>query len=473
MKNKLYLILTLLLFTKTLFSAGIEDLNRPLVEITEKVMPAIVHLRVKRVIQQHVQLKQKLPGPFEDFFKGPMNQPPMLTEMVGSGVIVSKDGYIITNNHVISDAVEIKVILHNNKEYKAKIIGTDPLTDLAVIQFIEKDIPFEVAQLGNSKKLQVGEIVLALGSPFGLRKSVTQGIVSAKGRKNALGYGVNFIQTDAAINPGNSGGALVNLKGEVIGINSMILARSANAQTAGFQGIGLAIPINHAKKIMKQIIKNGRVIRGFLGIQPANLDENASKLLKIEKGVLINNVIEKSPAKAGGLKPWDLIVKVDNKETPDFDTLRNIIADTKVGSEISIDYIRGEKANTAKVTIKDFDDFNKKQTKKKSTYKKEKIDLKDPSLGIEIKPLSPQDRKILSKSYKVDFGLIVLKVKKNSVAARAGITPGDILLEIEGIQLNTPPAFFRAVEQHRDKGFFRIRINKRGSFFILPVSLKE
>ncbi|MDH4128306.1 MAG: trypsin-like peptidase domain-containing protein [Spirochaetota bacterium] len=447
----------------------LDKINGPLVKITEKVMPSIVFLKVTRQSEtKEIINQEKKPDLYDDFFLDPLKRPPKNTQMVGSGVIVSTEGYVITNNHVIAEASEIKVVLNNNDEYEGKVVGTDIHSDLAVIQFFAKKGSYKVANLGNSAKLRVGELVLALGSPFGLRKSVTQGIVSAKGRKN--GFGVNFIQTDAAINPGNSGGALVNTKGEVIGINSLILTQSLGGQGGGFQGIGLAIPINLVKKVMKQIIANGRVIRGFLGIRPANADESMSMKLRIKKGVLINEVLAKSPAEKAGIKPWDLLIGVENKEIKDFDHLREIVTDTKVGSEITISLIRNDKTIKVKVKIGDLDLFGDKKIEKKIvTPIKPKIDMDDPSIGLELKSLSKDDLIILSKETQinVNYGLIVLKVKENSIGAKSEFDVGDIILEVEGEKVKNPAMFNLLIRKHKKNNFLRIRVIKKVRFVVM------
>ncbi len=465
MADKKYLflwviILSILTHPLAHAATSIDQLNAPFIKINEQVMPSIVHLRVVK----------RTYNPMALFGRGGPS-PSQVVEMVGSGVIVSSEGYVVTNNHVITEADEIKVLLDNNEEYSAKVIGTDKYTDLAIIQFKAKKGSFKVARLGDSDRLRVGEIVLALGSPFGLRKSVTQGIVSAKGRKNDIGFGVNYIQTDAAINPGNSGGALVNMKGEVIGINSLILSRSMNSNTAGFQGIGLAIPINLVKEVMKEILIHGRVIRGFLGIIPANGDVQSSKGLRIKKGILIIAVVPNSPADKGGIKAWDLIVQVGSRKTDNFDQLRKVISGTKVGKAVQIMLIRNKKKVKVKVVIGDFGKFNGIVSKKKVRKDKPKIDYTDPSIGLKLKSLT-EDEKRLFKKIKVVYGVQVLKVKRNSIASKAGILPGDVLLEVEGEAVKSPAAFQSSIRSHKKAHFCRIRlIRKMRRIIILPVTL--
>ncbi len=487
MKNKQYFLITIIVISTLTLSSSIFSqtnnkfvklINSPIVKIIEKVRPTIVHLRIKRQVSFASFFNRNGRGksPFDDFFNQPKNkkrQPETQeTEMVGSGVIVSKKGYILTNNHVIDNAGKITVILDNNEEYPAQIIGGDFYSDIAVIQFKAPKKSFKVARLGDSDKLKVGETALALGSPFGLRQSVTKGIISAKGRKNSVG--VNFIQTDAAINPGNSGGALINLKGEVIGINTAILTQpDLSSRSAGFQGVGLAIPINLAKKIMAQIISHGRVIRGFLGIEPANFNDESSKILKIPQGVMVSLVIPKSPAKKAGLQPWDLIIKMDKQVVKNFQELRDYITNSKVGSRIQLTIIRNKKQTIINVVLGDLDTFTGNLNKtRKRPGKKPAINKNDPHIGLKVQKLKPKQKQFLSKRYFVDYGIIILEVKANSIASKAKLQKGDVILEAEGIAIKTPASFFATIKKFRRQQFLKIRIIKRGRVLIIPLEFK-
>jgi len=265
----------------------------------------------------------------------------------GSGFIISKDGYILINNHVVGDADLIKVKLSDGREFKAKVIGTDPQSDVAVIKIDATNLP--VLRLGDSDKLEVGEWVIAIGNPFGLSQTVTVGVVSAKGRSR---IGINdyedFIQTDAAINPGNSGGPLVNIHGEAVGMNTAIFSRSG-----GYMGIGFAIPINMAKAIKDQLLKKGKVTRGWLGVVIQDIDEELAKSFGLEKteGVLIAEVSEGSPAEKAGLKQGDIILRLNGKKVDDLGELRNKIALTAPGTKVKLEVLRENKRRTIQVTI--------------------------------------------------------------------------------------------------------------------------
>jgi serine protease Do len=279
---------------------------------------------------------------FRRFFGIPRGE--LKQRALGSGVIISPNGIIITNNHVVERANEIKITLYNKKSYECKVIGRDKRTDIAVIK-IKKGLKagekLPAIKIGDSSKLQVGELVLAIGNPFGLGHTVTLGIVSAKGRS---GLGIvdyeDFIQTDAAINPGNSGGALVNIKGELIGINTAIITKSG-----GYQGIGFAIPSNMAMNIAKQLIKTGKIERSWIGVYISDLNEQIKKNygIKVDKGVIIVGIAENSPASRSGLRIGDVIVKVDDKNIENVNQLRNYIMQLKPGTKIIITVVRGDR----------------------------------------------------------------------------------------------------------------------------------
>lgn len=325
----------------------LEHLGDAMAKIAEQVKPAIVNISTTRMVkaQRHPFFDDPF---FRRFFGDELErqQKRKITNL-GSGVIASSDGYILTNNHVIEGAEDILVKLSNNKEYKGKVIGTDKRTDLAVIQIEEKNLP--TIKWGDSDKLRAGEFVLAVGNPYGLNQTITMGIISALGRS---GIGItdyeDFIQTDAAINPGNSGGALVNLKGELIGINTAIFST-----TGGYQGIGFAIPANMANSIMKSIITGGKVVRGWLGvnIQPLTPELVKQFNLKDDKGVLLSDVVEGGPAEKADLKKGDVIIEYDGKKVESPIQLRNMVAATPPNKTVNITIIRDSKPIIVKVSI--------------------------------------------------------------------------------------------------------------------------
>jgi serine protease Do len=314
-------------------------------KVAERVKPAVVNISTSRTVkaQRHPFFDDPL---FRRFFGEPGPQKRKVTNL-GSGVIATPDGYILTNNHVIEGAEDIIVKLSDGKEYKGRAIGMDSRTDIAIIKINETNLP--TVPWGDSDKLRVGEVVLAVGNPYGLSQTITMGIISALGRS---GIGItdyeDFIQTDAAINPGNSGGALVNIRGELIGINTAIFSTSG-----GYQGIGFAIPSNMVKNVMDSIINQGRVVRGWLGVQIQPLTTELVKQLglKDEGGVLLVDVVEGGPAEKGGLKRYDVIVEYDGKKTDNPFHFKNMVAATKPGKTVEIKIIRNGNLLTAKVTI--------------------------------------------------------------------------------------------------------------------------
>ncbi|MBI5213791.1 MAG: DegQ family serine endoprotease [Nitrospirae bacterium] len=314
-------------------------------KVAARVKPAVVNISTSRTVktQRHPFFDDPL---FRRFFGDPGAQKRKVTNL-GSGVIAAVDGYILTNNHVIEGAEDILVKLADGREYKGRPVGLDSRTDVAIIKINETNLP--TIQWGESEKLKVGEVVLAIGNPYGLSQTITMGIISALGRS---GIGItdyeDFIQTDAAINPGNSGGALVNIKGELIGINTAIFSI-----TGGYQGIGFAIPSNMVKNVMDSIINQGKVVRGWLGVQIQPLTQELAKQfsLKDDKGVLLVDVVEGGPAEKGGLKSGDVIIEYDGKKVDNPFLFKNMVAATKPGKIVEIKIIRNGNQLTAKVTI--------------------------------------------------------------------------------------------------------------------------
>src|SRR4030065_2270851 len=321
--------------------------NNAMVEVVAAVKPSVVNISSTKTIKQQGMRSPFSKDPFlkrffNDEFKFFETPREYKQSGLGSGVIVDKDGYILTNNHVVKDADEIKVKLSDEREFNGKVIGVDPKTDLAVIKIDSNHLP--VIKVGDSDKLHVGETIIAIGNPFGLSHTVTSGIVSATGRANVgIADYEDFIQTDAAINPGNSGGALVNIRGELVGINTAIFST-----TGGYQGIGFAIPSSMAKVVMESLIKKGKVIRGWLGvtIQPLNPDLVKQFNLGDKKGALIGDVVEDSPAEKAGIERGDVIVEFDGKKVDDATNLRNMVANTLPNKEVMITIIRDGKPIT-------------------------------------------------------------------------------------------------------------------------------
>ncbi|MBT8565643.1 Do family serine endopeptidase [Polynucleobacter paneuropaeus] len=319
-------------------------------EAVKKSMPAVVNIFTSKSTKQPLARKDKnkKSDPFNQFFFGDTPDAELISSL-GSGVIVSPEGVILTNHHVIRDADDIDIALYDGRKYKAKIIGSDPETDIAVLKIDAKQLPNPIT-LGNVNSVHVGDVVLAIGNPFGVGETVTSGIVSAMGRDHVgINTFENFIQTDAAINPGNSGGALIDTRGSLIGINTAIYSSSG-----GSMGIGFAIPINLAKQVMESILKTGGVTRGWIGIEPQNLSSELIDSMKLPKnthGILITGVLDGGPADSAGLKPGDVLVSLNNESINDVRGLLNRVAGIEPGTEVNCKIIRKEKEMGLSVKI--------------------------------------------------------------------------------------------------------------------------
>ncbi len=404
-------------------------------DLAEKVRSGVVNIQVVKKIKNVDFGFRHFPGnPFGDFF-GPFSEgnPPGGFEQrgVGSGFIMSREGYILTNNHVVEEADQIKVKLANGKEYDGKVVGRDPKTDLALIK-IKASSDLQPLNLGNSDELKVGSWVVAVGSPFGLEQTVTAGIVSAKGRVIGSGPYDNFIQTDASINPGNSGGPLINMKGEVVGINTAIIASG--------QGIGFAIPINMAKEIAPQLQEKGHVTRGWLGVSIQELTPELAKsfALKEKKGALVAQVVSGSPAEKAGIEQGDVIVELDGKEVSDSKDLPRMVASTPVGKAATIKLLRNGKVLDLQVKVGEIEE--KVEITKAPSHK---------SLGITVQNFTPEIAKGLG--LKKDKGVVVTGVEAGSPAANAGIQTGDIIREVNRKPIKDVNDFVQKIEKAKDQ----------------------
>lgn len=394
-------------------------MGQAMAEIADAVKPAIVNISTTRTMKVQEKEYPFFNDPlfkrfFGDQFKTPKERK---TVSLGSGVIVDSKGYILTANHVVQGAEEINVTLSDKKEFKGTIIGTDAKTDIAVIK-IDSDY-LQTIKWGNSDKLRVGETVLAIGSPYGLSQTVTMGIVSAVGRANVgIADYEDFIQTDAAINPGNSGGAMVNVRGELVGINTAIFSTSG-----GYQGIGFAVPSNMAKAVMRSLIKNGKVIRGWLGVSVQGITPELSKQfnLKEEKGALVGDVIEGSPAEEAGIQRGDVIIEYDGKKIDEPYQLRNMVANTTPGKEVGLKIIKKGRTETKKVTIGELP--AEIQTASTSTS-----EYNNFLTGVTVQELTPEIYSSLNLPKRLK-GVIVSDIDEDSPAAMV-LTRGDVIQEI-------------------------------------------
>ncbi len=425
--------------------------ERPFAKAIHMVQPAVVNISAEHMIK-HPQIPE-FKGPFEEFFreffKGIPEEPQKSTSL-GSGFIFRRDGdyyYILTNNHVIKDADRIIIKLSNKKEYRGEdvtVVGKDPRTDIAVLKIKSKE-ELPVAPLGDSDSIQVGDWVIAIGNPFGLERTVTVGVVSAKGRSGlALPEGPSyqdFIQTDAAINFGNSGGPLVNIRGEVIGINAAITTPSG-----GFVGIGFAIPINLAKHVVEQLIEKGRVVRGYLGIRPQDVDADLAEAYGLEKpeGVLVAEVLPGTPAEEAGLEEGDLILEFNGQPVPNVQKFRIMVADLAPGTKVTMKVRKPD--GTEKVLEATLTEFPTEVSQagpggEEESYEPGKVEW----LGMVVADVRSEEAQALGIEEKE--GVVVLKVDPEGKASDAGITKGDVILKVQDLEVRGLADFKKAKEK--------------------------
>ncbi len=431
-----------------------------LAEVAEVVRPSVVNISTTATVTVEE-------SPYGDLFKDPFfrkffgdgsgGQGPkrkFKSSALGSGVIVSENGYILTNNHVIQGAEEIKVILIDKREFKGKVIGSDPRTDLAVIKIDATNLP--MLKFGESGRLKAGDVVLAVGNPFGLNQTITMGIVSAVGRSNVgIADYEDFIQTDAAINPGNSGGALVNTDGRLVGINTAIFSTSG-----GYMGIGFAIPSDMAKNVMESIIKHGRVIRGWLGVSIQNLTPELAKQLGIkeEKGALVTDVVKGSPAEKAGLKRKDLITEFAGKKVEDPAGLRNMAAGTAPGTTVQIKILRDGKERSLSVTLSEF------QEKKAATRKSEQDNVLK---GVQVQELAPPARDALNIPADVS-GVLVTNVGGDS-PAQGTLAQNDVIQQVNRMDIRSVEDYMQADSKIGPKDTVLLLIYRNGGYLYVTI----
>ncbi|GBC60886.1 peptidase [Desulfonema ishimotonii] len=434
-------------------------------KLAKKVRPGVVNIRTvktvsggSRVFRHFYGNPQNPDKRFRDFFAPFLDNAPsreFKQRSLGSGFIISREGYIVTNNHVIEDADQIKVRLANEKEFDAEVVGRDSKTDLALIRIAPSDdlVPLP---LGDSDALEVGSWVIAIGSPFGLEQTVTAGIVSAKGRTIGSGPYDDFIQTDASINPGNSGGPLLSMKGEVIGINTAIIASG--------QGIGFAIPVNMAKGIIAQLKDKGEVTRGWLGVGIQDLTSEIRDYynLKDRKGVLVSQVYEGEPADKGGIKPGDIITAVDDTPVTSARDLSTAIANLPVGARTKITLMRNGKKKTVHVTLDKRSDGERRASSG---------DGRSDDLGLSLS--EPDAETARQFGYDDDEkGLLVTQVRSGGKADQAGIREGDLILEVNREPVSSVGDYRREMRK-TDSGQSFYLLIKRGRFGLLVVKMSK
>jgi serine protease Do len=398
--------------------------SKAFIEVAEKVTPTIVRITV---------VSKRTENPHEEFFFFPFRDMPREQQGSGSGIIISDDGYIVTNNHVIENATSIKVDMFDKRRYDAKVIGRDPLTDLAVVKIDATDLP--VAFLGDSEGIKVGQWVMAIGNPLSLASTVTAGIISAVGRGqlNLIrdSYGVeNFIQTDAAINPGNSGGALVDLSGAVIGVNSAIAA----SRTGTYIGYGFAIPINLAKSVAKDLIAHGKINRGYIGVNIQEVDQALAKSLGLDRprGIIIQGLVPGGAAAEADIKEGDVILQIDGREVNQANELQSYVASRSAGTKVNLTLFRDGKEIERTVTLKPRDEDTSTQPIVETEAPEAKDKVKETtaefeSIGLTVRDLSAKEK----KDYKLESGAIITDVKSFSRAADKNLAVSFVITEAD------------------------------------------
>jgi len=442
------------------------ETEKAFVEISKRVTPAVVNISTTKTMKglERSPLSPFFQDPFfrrffgDEFFREHEMPRKRKEQSLGSGVIVSEDGYIVTNNHVVEGADEIKVLLSDRREFVGKVVGADPKTDLAIVKIKDSDLPAIV--WGDSDQIEVGEFVLAIGSPFGLNQTVTSGIISAKGRANVgIADYEDFIQTDAAINPGNSGGALVNIMGELIGINTAIFTRSG-----GYMGIGFAVPSNMAKSVMESLVKEGKVTRGWLGVYIQDITPELAKQFKLNAntGALVSDVMEGSPAEKAGLERGDVIMQYNGKEVENNSHLRNMVAQTPVGKAIDVKIIHDGGEKKLKVTIGELP----ANMAKGETGEGASDGIFE---GVTVQNLTPEFRERLEIPDKIR-GIFVTTVEAGSPAEEYGLKAGDVVMQINKKDTKTIKDFNKIVDDIKKGDSILILVYREGMTIYITMS---
>ncbi|MDH5435592.1 MAG: DegQ family serine endoprotease [Gammaproteobacteria bacterium] len=462
----LILLFTLTFFSQPVFAQGLPDFT----EMVEAASPAIVNISTtQKVKRSNKHLPFEIPdmpenGPFKDFMDKFFRQDEDGIEehdvaSLGSGFIITNDGYIMTNNHVVKDADEIIVRLSDRREFKAEVIGTDHYSDIALLKIDASNLP--MVKIGDSNKLKVGEWVLAIGSPFGFEHSVTAGIVSAKGRSLPRENYVPFIQTDVAINPGNSGGPLFNMDGEVVGVNSQIYSR-----TGGFMGLSFAVPITMAMNVVDQIRNKGRVTRGWLGvlIQDVTRELAESFGMKQPKGALVAKVMSDSPAEKAGFKTGDIILSFDGKSIPRSSDLPPMVGRSEVGNQYKVKILRNGKYKTLTVKIAELPEED--ETVADTSPSKESS---ESVLGLMVTKVPDEVRKALEQD---EGGVFVQQVEKGA-ALRAGVRRGDVIMMINNVDIKDVNQFKKLVKDLPEGKSIPLLVQRRNGPIFLAMKIEK
>jgi serine protease Do len=428
------------------------DLQAQVKATAAKVIPAVVSIASTVVVRDQAFSDEGLPF-------GLFREPPSRRQYgQGSGVIVSPDGYIITNNHVVADAVDVEVILADRRQFKGRVVATDPKTDVAVVKINGTNLP--TVPWGDSGALAVGDFVLAIGNPLGLSRTVTFGIVSAVGRADVgVADYEDFIQTDAPINPGNSGGALVNIHGELVGINTAIAS-----PTGGSVGVGFAIPSNMARAAMQSLLRTGRVVRGFLGASTQDVTPLLGKIFKLPdvKGAIITDLMAKGSAEKAGLRRGDVVVRFDGKDVMDSGHLRNLVAAAPIGSRHRLDVIRDGKPTQTELIVQE---APRERVKRAQTMPVESAT--HPLSGVLVDEITPALARQMGLT--VNSGVVVTDVEEGSLAEASGLMPGDVLLELNKQPLPNFATFQRLAEPIKPTDVTLLLVNRQGTVLYVPI----
>ncbi len=455
----LMLVVLALFLVQPVFSqvAQVPSEGNVVADVVERVSPAVVNIDTLKVATYRSPLAPFFEDPFFRYFFGdtPQYERKVPVRGVGTGFVFRSDGYILTNNHVVEGADEIKVTFIDGKEFTGKVIGADALTDIAVVKIDASNLP--IIPLGDSDKARVGEWVIAIGNPYGLSHTVTVGVLSAKGRPIQAGDSgreyENFFQTDAAINPGNSGGPLLNLKGEVIGINTAILPYA--------QGIGFAVPINMAKEILDDLIEKGRVVRAWLGVYIQDVTKEIAQTFGLSeaKGALVADISPDSPAEKSGILRGDIILKVDDQEIGDVAKLQQVIRSHKPGDIVTLEIWRNKEIIQLQVTL--------------GELKEEGIPTVSPRtyFGMEVGEINPE--LIQRFSLRRNEGVVIVSVEPNGPADKAGLRPGDVILEVNRQRITSLEDWYQATAKIKPQDVALFLIDRGGRTYFVPVKAEE